>query len=171
MRRSVIIAFTALFWHAAPSFPDDGVPDFKLPDLDNKPVQLKALLQKGPVLIDFWATWCKPCVKYFPVLQRWHEKYGSAGLTIVAINEDGPRSMAKVKPFARSLKAGFTIVLDENSEVMRLLRVQNLPTSLLVSQDGSVVERHAGFTDDAAKATESSIIELLATKKESENEK
>jgi len=143
-------------------FSGDSVSDFKLPDLDNKPVQLKILLKTGPVLVDFWATWCKPCVKYFPVLQSWHEKYGPSGLTIVAINEDGPRSLAKVKPFTRSLKVGFTVLLDENSDVMRLLRVQNLPTSLLIAPDGSIVARHTGYTEETTKATEAQIVELLA---------
>jgi len=152
-------------------FSGDSVPDFKLPDLDNKPVQLKHLLKNGPVLIDFWATWCKPCVKYFPVLQGWHEKYGPKGLTIVAINEDGPRSLAKVKPFARSLKAGFTVLIDQNSDVMRLLRVQNLPTSLLIAQDGSIVTRHTGYTEETTKATEAKIVELLTKVIESRIEK
>jgi thiol-disulfide isomerase/thioredoxin len=145
-------------------FSGDSVPDFKLPDLDHKPVQLKSLLKNGPVLIDFWATWCKPCVKYFPVLQSWHEKYGASGLTIVAINEDGPRSLAKVKPFTKSLKAGFTVLIDENGDVMRLLRVQNLPASLLIAPDGSVVARHTGYTEETAKATEAKILELLANR-------
>ncbi len=152
-------------------FSDDKAPDFKLPDLDNKPVQLKSLLKNGPVLIDFWATWCKPCVKYFPVLQGWHEKYGASGLTIIAINEDGPRSLAKVKPFTRSLKAGFTILIDENSEVMRLLRVQNLPTSFLIATDGSVVVRHTGYTEESTKATEAKIVELLARMNEIKTDK
>lgn len=152
-------------------FSGDSVPDFKLPDLDNKPVQLKSLLKQGPVLIDFWATWCKPCVKYFPVLQGWHEKYGTSGLTIIAINEDGPRSLAKVKPFTRSLKAGFKVLIDENSDVMRLLRVQNLPTSLLIAPDGSIVIRHTGYTEEATKATEAKIVELLGTVNRSRIEK
>jgi thiol-disulfide isomerase/thioredoxin len=152
-------------------FSGDSVPAFKLPDLDNKPVQLKTLLQKGPVLIDFWATWCKPCVKYFPVLQSWHEKYGPAGLTIVAINEDGPRSLAKVKPFTRSLKVDFIVLLDENSDVMRLLRVQNLPASLLIAPDGLIVARHTGYTEETAKATEAKIVELLNKLNESRIEK
>jgi thiol-disulfide isomerase/thioredoxin len=145
---------------------DDKVPDFKLPDLDNNPVQLKKLLKKGPVVIDFWATWCKPCIKYFPVLQSWHEKYGPAGLTIVAINEDGPRSLAKVKPFVRSLNVTFTVLVDENNEVMRRLRVQNLPTSFLVAADGAVIARHSGFQGNAAQEMETKIAELLPKKSE-----
>jgi thiol-disulfide isomerase/thioredoxin len=161
MKKPLAVLSALICGCLVPSFAGDGVPDFKLPDLDGKPVQLRALLQKGPVLIDFWATWCKPCVKYFPVLQGWHEKYGAAGLTIVSINEDGPRSLAKVKPFTRSLKIGFTVLVDENSDVMRLLRVQNLPTSLLIAPDGSVVARHTGYSEESTKATEAKIVELL----------
>jgi thiol-disulfide isomerase/thioredoxin len=161
-RKKTFTIVAILLGLIAMAFRGDTVPDFKLPDLDNKPVQLKNLLQRGPVLIDFWATWCKPCVKYFPVLQSWHEKYGAAGLAVIAINEDGPRSLAKVKPFARSLNVSFTILVDENSEVMRRLRVQNLPASLLIARDGTVSARHTGFTGESARAIEAKIVELLS---------
>ena len=159
--RSSFLILVLFLAGSAPAFRGNTIPNFKLPDLGNEPVELKKLLARGPVLIDFWATWCKPCISYFPLLQRWHEKYGAAGLTVVAINEDGPRSLAKVKPFVRSLRVGFTVLLDENGEVMRLLRVQNLPTSFLIAPDGTVAATHAGFTEESAIAVEAGIGRLL----------
>ena len=87
----------------------ETVVDFKLPDLKNKQIRFSEFLNKCPILLDFWATWCKPCAKGFPNLNGLYNKYHQQGLEIVGINEDGPRSQAKIKPFVRSLKIIFPI--------------------------------------------------------------
>lgn len=139
----------------------DTVVNFKLPDLRNKTVQLSELLQRGPVLLDFWATWCKPCVKAFPKLEALHQKYREQGLVVVGINQDGPRNLAKVKPFVHSLKITFLVLIDENNEVMRRLQVQNLPTSLLLAPDGTMAARHVGYSEENMKKLEEEIAALL----------
>lgn len=139
----------------------DTAPNFKLPDLRNKQVQLSELLKQGPVLLDFWATWCKPCVKAFPKLEALHNKYRQQGLVVVGINEDGPRNQAKVKPFVNSLKITFTILIDGNNEIMQRLQVQNLPTSILIAPDGQIVSRHTGFSEEKMKSLEKEILAVL----------
>ena len=147
----------------------DTVVDFKLPNLKNKQVRLSELLKKGPVVLDFWATWCKPCAKAFPKLNGLYEKYHQQGLEIVGINEDGPRSQAKVKPFVRSLKIKFPILIDSNNDVMRRLQVQSLPTTILVAPDGTIIERYVGYHPDEMKELEKQIIKLLKQSKEKKN--
>lgn len=154
----------ALFLHAAPQ--NDTAPDFKLPDLAKKQVRLADLLKKGPVLLDFWATWCKPCIKAFPELEKLHQKYKKSGLQVIGINEDGPRNLPKIKPFVRSLKVTFPILIDGNSDVMRKLRVQVLPTSILISPDGGIVARHVGYTSQGVRKLEREIQALLKTNTE-----
>ena len=139
----------------------DTAPNFKLPDLQNKPVQLSELLKQGPVLLDFWATWCKPCVKAFPKLEALHKKYREQGLVVVGINQDGPRNQPKVKPFVHSLKITFSILIDSNNDVMRRLQVQNLPTSILLAPDGAIVSRHVGYSEEGMKQLEAAIQALL----------
>ena len=77
-------------------------PDFSLPTPEGKQIRLSALRKNGPVLIDFWATWCKPCLKAMPKLVELHERFKDRGLTVLGVNEDGPRSRTKVKPFIRA---------------------------------------------------------------------
>lgn len=137
------------------------VTNFKLPNLRNQQVELAELLKDGPVLLDFWATWCKPCMKAFPKLNALHKKYGEKGLTVVGINEDGARSQSKVKPFVRSLRIKFLILIDNNNEVMRKLQVQNLPTTILITPNGMVVARHVGYSPDGIKKLEERIVTLL----------
>jgi thiol-disulfide isomerase/thioredoxin len=103
------------------------------------------MLEGGPVLLDFWATYCKPCVKAMPKLQALHKKYESRGLTVLGVNEDGPRSQTKVPPFLRARKISFPIALDTDGGVMRRMQVGALPTTILIGQDGEVLFRQAGY--------------------------
>ena len=81
-----------------------------------------------------------------PKLQKVYDKYKDQGLTVVGVNEDGPRGQAKVKPFLRSKKLTFPIALDLDSSVANRMRVTAYPTTLLLDQDGMIVYRQAGFT-------------------------
>lgn len=137
------------------------VTNFKLLNLRNQQVELATLLKDGPVLLDFWSTWCKPCIKAFPKLNALHKKYGEKGLTVVGINEDGARSQSKVKPFVRSLRIKFPILIDNNNEVMRRLQVQSLPTTILIAPNGMVVARQVGYSPDGIKKLEERIVTLL----------
>jgi cytochrome c biogenesis protein CcmG/thiol:disulfide interchange protein DsbE len=120
-------------------------PDFNLRSPDGKRLNLHDMLEGGPVLLDFWATYCKPCVKAMPKLQALHKKYESRGLTVLGVNEDGPRSQTKVPPFLRARKISFPIALDTDGGVMRRMQVGALPTTILIGQDGEVLFRQAGY--------------------------
>jgi cytochrome c biogenesis protein CcmG, thiol:disulfide interchange protein DsbE len=154
----IMVLFVLLF---SLNVQGDTVVDFKLPDLKNKQVRFSEFLNKGPILLDFWATWCKPCAKAFPKLNGLYKKYHQQGLEIVGINEDGPRSQAKVKPFVRSFKIKFPILIDGNNEVMRRLQVQSLPTTILIAPDGTIIQRYVGYHADEMKDLEKQILKLL----------
>lgn len=128
-----------------------SAPDFNLWNLRGERVNLKTLLTKGPVLLDFWATYCKPCVKAMPKLQKIHEKYGKSGLTVLGVNVDGPRGQNRVKPFLRARKVSFPIALDSDSAVMRRMQVNVLPTTLLITPDGEIALRQVGYNSKNAE--------------------
>ncbi len=123
-----------------------GTPDFNLPDPTGKRVQLHKLLEKGPVLLDFWATWCKPCIKAMPKLQELHDRFRKQGLTVLGVNEDGPRGQARIRPFLRNRWITFPVVIDGDGGVMKRFQVRGLPTSILISSSGTIVLRLAGNT-------------------------
>jgi cytochrome c biogenesis protein CcmG/thiol:disulfide interchange protein DsbE len=137
-------------------------PDFNLRNLQGERVNLKALLTKGPVLLDFWATYCKPCVKAMPKLQKIHEKYGKSGLTVLGVNVDGPRGQNRVKPFLRARKVSFPIALDSDSAVMRRMQVNVLPTTLLITQNGEIALRQVGYNSKHADALLAAVESLFS---------
>ena len=91
--------------------------DFTLQDLEGNDVKLSKLLEKGPVMISFWATWCSPCKeeikKMFPV----YEKYKDRGFTYLAINQDNQKSVSKVKSYINANGYSFPVVLDPDKSV------------------------------------------------------
>ncbi|OGC00187.1 hypothetical protein A2V82_07375 [candidate division KSB1 bacterium RBG_16_48_16] len=134
---------------------------FSLRDTDGELVRLDDYLGKGPVVLDFWATWCKPCVKSLPKMQKLYEKLQDRGLVVLAINEDGPRSLAKVAPFASSLGLTFPILLDEDRDVVRQYQVSGLPTTIIIDKDQNVVHTMRGYRPGDEKAVEQLLESLL----------
>ena len=119
--------------------------DFTARDINGKKVQLKKLLADGPVLLDFWALWCVPCLKEMPELKKLAKKYKEQGLTIVAINEDSPSDHSKIKPYVKQKRFNFLVVLDEDKDIWDQFNVNALPTTILIDQSGTVLYYHTGY--------------------------
>lgn len=119
-------------------------------------------LAKGPVLLDFWATWCRPCEHSLPAVQRLHERVGARGVSVVGVSIDGPRNWARVRPFAARLGLTFPIVIDEDGALARRFRVQAVPTSVLLAADGRVIRTHSGFHPAEEESLQAAIDVLLA---------
>ncbi len=143
-------------------------PDFNLRTPEGRRIQLKALLKEGPVLLDFWATYCKPCIKAMPKLSEIHRKYKSRGLTVMGVNEDGPRSQTKVKPFMAARKIRFPVVLDLDGSVMRRMQVASLPATYLIAQDGEIVLQQKGYSENTSQELLAAIESLLPENEDGE---
>jgi len=121
------------------------VPNSKLEDIDGKKVQLKSYVGKSPVLISFWATWCKPCQEELIEVQKIYNDFKDKGLKVVAISIDNEKSAAKVKPYIKSKKYSFTVLSDINSDAARDFYVQDVPNSFIVDAKGNIVYSHRGY--------------------------
>ena len=93
--------------------------DFKSETIDNKEIIFSEVLQNGPVLVNFWALWCKPCRSEMKHLDAIFLKYKENGLTILGVNQDSPRSLAKVKAFVSSHKINYPVITDPNQEIFQ----------------------------------------------------
>lgn len=136
-------------------------PDFELKNLEGKKVSLKSLLGKGPIILDFWATWCKPCVEEMKHLQAIYDEYKDRGLQVVAISQDSPRSLSKVKSFAKGRRFTFSVLLDPNKDVYRKFRLYGLPHTFLLSSKGEILFRRFGYKPGDEVELKKQIEELI----------
>lgn len=140
---------------------------FKVMSVTGEKLELDSLRAGGPVLIDFWATWCKPCVAALPEIEALHRRLGPRGLTVIGVSVDGPRNFTKVRPFAQRLGLGYPIVLDEDGRLQESFLVRAVPTTVLVSAEGRVVRVTQGWrpgeTDDLAAAIEALLPDSTAS--------
>ena len=118
---------------------------FALRNIDGELVNVGDYLGKQPMVVDFWATWCKPCVKSLPELQKIHREFKASGLVVLAVNEDGPRSLSKVAPFAKSQGLSLPVLLDEKGDVLNKYQASGLPTTVLINREGEIVLTLRGY--------------------------
>ena len=121
------------------------IPNVRLKMLDGKYAKLYDFLKDGPMIIDFWATWCEPCKKQMRYLDLFYNHFKPTGFNILTVNTDSPKSMSKVKPYVRTKGFEFNVAVDPNSQVKKRLKVQEMPTTILIDQDGTILYRHKGY--------------------------
>jgi thiol-disulfide isomerase/thioredoxin len=138
------------------------VPNFELKDIDGNTFKLSEHLGKGPIVIDFWATWCKPCLRAMPHLEALRKKYESQQLLVVAISVDESRTSAKVKSYVKTHGYGFRVPLDPNQDVFRKLGGRAMPHQVIVAPDGSRIAVHTGYREGDERELEKHITEALA---------
>ncbi len=135
-------------------------PTIELPGVD-KNVSLKDFRGKV-VYLDFWASWCVPCIKYFPWMDEIKQKYSEKGFEIIAINLDKDRAAAD--DFLKELNVSFTIAFDESGDSAAQYKLKGMPTSYLIGRDGKVYASHIGFIDKDKVELEKAIVNLINKK-------
>jgi len=119
-------------------------PDFTLADLNGRRVRLEDLRGKV-VFLNFWATWCPPCVLEMPTMEKLHGEFGSKGLVILAVNfRESPE---QVKTFLKKHQLTFTTLLDPKGRVFKLYQAWSLPTTTIVNKKGQAVGKVIGYRD------------------------
>ncbi len=138
------------------------IPNLDLKLLNGEKTNVYKLLESGPLLIDFWATWCKPCKIVMQHLNRYHNEYKEKGFKVVMINQDTPRSLGKVKSYINSKNYDFLVSIDPNQQIAKKLNGQIMPNLILINQDGTIRWRHQGYMPGEEKEIKQQIELLLA---------
>lgn len=137
------------------------LPETEVKDINQNWISLNNLSGEKLTVIDFWATWCKPCVTGIPKLNSIYQEFSKQGVEFIGVNVDGPRNQSKVKPFANTLDIKYPILLDPNQDLVNDFNVTAFPTLIVFNAKGKEVFVHEGFNPGDEKIIRDEIAKLL----------
>ena len=130
-----------------------GLPELTIQDMDGKEVSVASLAQTGkPVIISFFATWCKPCMRE---LEAVHELYPDwqeeTGVEMYIVSVDQGQDVQKVKPLVNGNGWEYHVLLDPNGTFKRAMNVTSIPHMFILDKTGKIVYNHVGYSDGEEK--------------------
>jgi thiol-disulfide isomerase/thioredoxin len=138
--------------------------DFTLNLTTGDSKQFSEYYSDGPVLVNFWALWCKPCRAEMKSLNEIHKKYIGKGFKIIGINQDSPRSEAKVKSYISGYGIDYDIATDPNKIIFEKFNGQVIPLSILFNNKGEIVYQHTGYFSGDEFEIEEAVKKVLELK-------
>ena len=165
MKHHLILVFLALALSVLKA--SAQLPAVILKTIDGKTVRTDTLSNNGkPFIIDFFATWCKPCNRELDaiaeVYDEWQEE---TGVKIFAVSIDQAQNIHKVKPLVDNHGWEYDVLLDPNGDLKRALGIQMIPYVLIVDGQGNIVYKHNGYTDGAEEELIEKVRELVKSEK------
>jgi cytochrome c biogenesis protein CcmG, thiol:disulfide interchange protein DsbE len=142
---ALIIGFQTTFAQKT----NQPVPAVDLKTLDGKTINSATFNNGGkPMVINFWATWCKPCVRELTNIAEVYDDWvKETGVKVIAISIDDSRSMARVAPFVNGKDWSYEVYCDPNGDFQRAMNVINPPYTFLVDGNGKIVWQHTSYAD------------------------
>ncbi len=154
IKHGIWVLLTSWFCLSAAAHAVETAPLFSIPD-GKTMIEIKDQV----VYLDFWASWCGPCRKSMPWMNRMQEKYKDQGLVIIGVNVDSDRKAAD--DFLKAVPANFKVVYDPEGKIASQYKLMGMPNSFLIARDGTLQKRHVGFKEGLEDEYESEIRQLL----------
>lgn len=138
------------------------LPAVTLKTIDGKTVRTDTLSNNGkPFIIDFFATWCKPCNRELKAINEVYDEWQEeTGVKLIAVSIDQAQNINKVKPLVDENGWTYDVLLDPNGDFKRALGIQMIPYTLIVDGSGNIVYKHNGYTDGAEQELIEKVREL-----------
>ena len=164
-----IACLSGLVWGAnlldpatSPVGPGAPAPGFRAVTLDPVPRAKTLADYKGEVvLLNLWATWCKPCEWEMPSLQALHESYAASGLKVVAVAVDDPGFEQRVRDFISERNLTFEVLSEGSGKIEADYQTRGIPATYLIGRDGLIRKRVAGASDWNTPANRALVAQLL----------
>jgi peroxiredoxin len=134
--------------------------DFRLNHLDGTTASLQDFSGKV-VLLNFWATWCLPCIQEMPDMEKLWQQYKDAGLVVLGVSNDDAGKRKRVETFINKVNLSFPILLDPDSTISELYNVSAIPVSYLIDRNGVLLAKIVGVREWASPEAFTLIEHLL----------
>jgi len=143
-------------------FSQDMLPDIELYDINGNKVNVNSYTGDGKITVfSFWATWCVPCKEELnniaEIYADWQADYN---VEIVAVSIDDSKTRANVKSYAEGQGWDYTVLLDTNKDLHRMLSGQSVPFTVVTDKEGKIIEKHTGYIEGDEYVLEDKIKEL-----------
>lgn len=129
---------------------NDVAPDFKLKNLSGETVKLSDYRGKK-ILLNFWASWCPPCIQEMPYMQEYYERYGGkSDMEFLAVNMTRKEvgGIGNIEKFIEEYELTFPIVLDDKGKVMDLYKIRSFPTTYIINKEGKIIDKTTAPLND-----------------------
>ncbi len=137
--------------------------DFAARDVEGKTLRLSDYLGKQAILLDFWSTFCEPCLAEMPHLRKIYDAQKDKGFVVIAVAMDGPETVAEVPSFTKRNGMIFPVVLDEDSHVAQIYNPKKTaPLSVLIDKNGKIFRVREGYNPGDEKLVEADVAQVLA---------
>lgn len=127
------------------------IPTVTIKTLDGKNFSTTEISNDGkPVILSFWALWCKPCQKELDAFNELYDEWQEeTGVKIYAVSIDDSRSTSRVMPFVNGKGWDFKVLIDANSDLKRAMNVNMIPHTFLIDGNGKIVAQHTSYFEGA----------------------
>tara|TARA_B100000927_G_scaffold249704_1_gene213846 strand:+ start:896 stop:1378 length:483 start_codon:yes stop_codon:yes gene_type:complete len=124
------------------------LPNIKLKDVTGNSINLSEISNNGnPIIISFWATWCKPCkAELNAIAEEFEDWVEETGVKLIAISIDDARSSSRVEPYVNAMGWEYTVLMDPNGDMKRAMNVNNVPHTFLLNGDKKIVWDHNNYS-------------------------
>ena len=158
----ILLGFTLIFstsvTYAASEKLSGKSANFTLKSRSGKNIKLSEL-RGEVVMLNFWASWCGPCRKEMPILEKIHKKYKKLGFTLLGVNVEQDTRAAK--RYLKDVKVSFPILFDPANKTSKLYNVSAMPTTILIDRNGNKRFLHKGYKSGYENAYKKEIKKLL----------
>ena len=149
MKKIILIISTIFLFNSICFSQNRTLPSINVQTTDGNSINIKNIENgNNPIVISFWAIWCKPCIKELNNIAEVYEEWqDETGVKLIAISIDDSRSMSKVSPFINASDWEYEVYLDPNGDLKRAMGVSTVPHTFLLNKNREIVWQHKGYVD------------------------